>query len=413
MTASRTDIFNWGFIVSIALLPLSHRLSLSILFVLSLVAFFVIKPAEVKSFLHTRFSFLSLIVLFSIPLVYVIGMGIHEQFNWRIFDNPSRFLFAVPLMLFSFAIKLHKIRMLKAIFFALVLSGLMALIALFLSVDAWLMGAGFGRSRVVMSYGNAIPYANVLAGLLLLCAAGVLNELAITKHTRFLSLVAFLMGIFTLILNGTSGVWLGLGAFFFYWLFKLSYPLGYKALLSAFIFGCVMFNDWILGQVLIDKVFALHQYLVCYFTSENVITCGAENLSSRLVLWSVAWGNFVDSPLLGVGPVNHLETIKAASEFYGVAALKSYSHSHSDFFNLSSQFGLLGVGAFGLTFIAPIIIGQGLKKDHFWRALAVVLALGFLLSGLSQTTLAHSSTASFYAFFMAIIMGQLLRSFKN
>jgi O-antigen ligase len=108
-----------------------------------------------------------------------------------------------------------------------------------------------------------------------------------------------------------------------------------------------------------------------------------------------------------------LETIKAASEFYGVAALKSYSHSHSDFFNLSSQFGLLGVVAFGLTFIAPIIIGQGLKKDHFWRALVVVLAFGFLLSGLSQTTLAHSSTATFYAFFMAILMGQLLRSFKN
>lgn len=133
------------------------------------------------------------------------------------------------------------------------------------------------------------------------------------------------------------------------------------------------------------------------------------SLNYRLEFYSAGFQAFLASPVFGHG---WWERFPAALPYMSPEAAALYvgpvSHLHNDMINFASAAGLLGLLAYGLMMLAPMVSAWRSPHDSqrpFRLAASAAMSLGFLAFGLSDAVFVFEVPKTFYILGSVAILG--------
>lgn len=318
----------------------------------------------------------------------------------RSFDKPSRFIFAVPVVLTMIAYPPR-------------LSSLWAGLAVgAIGAGGWAswqkLAEGAWRAT---GYTHVIQFGNLSMLMGILCLAGVGWA---WYQPRRLPWVAFLvggalMGILGSLLSGSRGSWLSIP-----FVLVVLY-LSYGRQLPAVIKGGVLILLVIAGTSVYmvpqlgvqSRVHQAYDDVARYVSGENL----RSSVGDRFEMWKGASHLIQEKPLLGWGQVGYRDGMKSLADNGLINPYVTvYGHPHNDFIDTWAKRGLVGLIALLALYLIPLrlFFSQLTHPNHDLRSLAaagVLLPVAYINFGLSQAFLAHNSGVMMYAFLLALLWG--------
>lgn len=128
------------------------------------------------------------------------------------------------------------------------------------------------------------------------------------------------------------------------------------------------------------------------------------SIGLRFEMWRVTWELFKRSPVLGVGPTewqNQIRAVTAAQKAYGV--IGDLNQPHNVFLFVLATSGAVGGLAFMLMILFPFVLAwrQGIGESLFVD-LVVVISLAFLIQGLTDSVTVMYRPFHSYLFLVGI-----------
>jgi O-antigen ligase len=126
------------------------------------------------------------------------------------------------------------------------------------------------------------------------------------------------------------------------------------------------------------------------FLTDHAVTDASAGI--RLLFWHIGWQAFSASPLFGYGWAHFLEAAYYYLPNHGLDFAKRYPslrgniHLHSDIVDFAVSGGLLGLAAYVLILLAPVVAIVKSPRDSQYSARLmgiILLAVGYLCCGLS------------------------------
>lgn len=137
------------------------------------------------------------------------------------------------------------------------------------------------------------------------------------------------------------------------------------------------------------------------------------NVGTRLEMWRAAWHLFLRHPVLGVGVGAYQVQTRDLINKHDIAPVVGiYDHPHSDYFNMLSSAGIVGLLVFLAVLIVPLLrfLRALLSKQSVVHALGLAGALtviGFGIYALTDTVFLHSMMITWYVIYMALFYALL------
>lgn len=124
----------------------------------------------------------------------------------------------------------------------------------------------------------------------------------------------------------------------------------------------------------------------------------------RLVMYWSAFEAFLSSPIFGHGLVNLTEAV--AREVPPGVPFDSPPHMHNDIADFAVVGGALGLVAYGLFLLAPLVEAISAPRPRPWPAiyLAAVLCVGYLSMGMTNAMLGILSQTVLFGFCLALVV---------
>jgi O-antigen ligase len=232
------------------------------------------------------------------------------------------------------------------------------------------LGAGFGTSKWRMLYllgpvlGICVCLLSGSRGTLL--AIPVLLVVVLMFSTRWWWLI--LGGAVVIV----AAVWLGLGAL------------------------------WPAGFVRINTTATLLQDIITGHTIAEV------SGGTRQAFYHASYGAFLHSPWIGYGWAAKMQAIVPYLAGDGAGLVAPHLHLHSDLLDFGVSGGLVGLIAYGLILVAPIVAAlRGPRDGQFRLRLAgtAILAAGYLVCGLTYLMFGYEFHSTLYVCLAAILIG--------
>ena len=319
----------------------------------------------------------------------------------RTFDRPSRFLFAVPVLLFIYAYPPKLAWLWGGIITGATLTGCLAIWQKFVQG----MERAEGHTAVIQ-FGNI----SMLFGLF--CLAGIGWALVQPHAKRWISLLVLgaILGAAGSLLSGSRGGWIGL-PFVFLVLYR-----AYGSLLSVKLRSAII----ALLLALVTLVYLVPQTGVqarvkqgfhdveLYRSGENKAT----SLGARFDMWQGALMLIAEKPLTGWGWQGYSEGMQALVDKGEVIQFAADNHAHNEYLDNFARRGIFGLLSLLALYLVPLrLFARRLATPNLeLRALATagaILPVAFMDFGLSQVFFGHSSGVTVYAFWLAVLWGTL------
>lgn len=331
----------------------------------------------------------------------LIGQLLLEGVALRYLDKPSRFLFALPVLLFVLA-------------YPPKLSSLW----LGLATGSFLTGSWALWQKLMLNevraggYTNTIQFGNISLLLGLFCLAGlgwaVLQARAKTWIT--LLLLGAILGALGSLFSGSRGGWIGL-PFIFIVLYRaysefLSTKL--KLLIVAFLLAFIALVYSIPQTGVQARVVDVFQSLDHYTSGENKYT----SVGLRLDMWQGALKLITEKPILGWGLYGYQEVMQELVDKGEVPQFAADHHAHNEYLDNYAKRGLIGLFSLFALYLVPLkLFAKRLKApDLELRALATagaILPVAFMDFGLTQVFLSHNSGVMIFSFWLAVLWGSM------
>jgi O-antigen ligase len=133
--------------------------------------------------------------------------------------------------------------------------------------------------------------------------------------------------------------------------------------------------------------------------------------SIRLTFWQIGVEAFLRSPLIGYGWQHFLAAAYAYLPDHGHAfetqVLPGNIHLHSDILDMGVSGGLLGLTAYALVILAPVVDALTSPRDSQFRPrrlAAILLSTGYFVCGLTYLTFGYEFHTTLYTVLAAIIL---------
>jgi O-antigen ligase len=316
------------------------------------------------------------------------------------YDRPSRFIFAVPVLLFVLA---YPPRL------AFIWTGMVVGSVLTAGWAIW-QKLFLGIERAT-GYTYVIQFGNISMLFGLFCLAG-LGWAAVQPHSRrWLAwlLLGALAGALGSLLSGSRGGWIGL-PFVFWVLYRaygreLSVRLRLLALALVLGVGGLAYALPQTGvQQRVQHVFVdIEQY-----QQGNRLT----SLGARFDMWQGALTLIAEKPFTGWGWQGYGERMRELAEQGGVTDFSANTHAHNEYLDNFARRGILGLLSLLALYLVPLrLFSRRLASSNLeLRALATagtLLPVAFMDFGLSQVFFGHNSGVMVYAFWLAVLWGTL------
>lgn len=248
-------------------------------------------------------------------------------------------------------------------------------------------------------------------------AALVLGFLAVTaipvmkSRWRYLLLLGPVMGLGVTVLSGSRGVLLAapviLVALLVTTLRKWWKPIVAGFIVLVLVGGAVV--PFAPGQVKrIERIVSVFKHLL---TTGDV----AENSAgSRVAFWKASYEAFLERPLTGYGWSKHKAAAyehlpqKGKEYDYKGNILHGNKHLHADILDMGVSGGLMGLAAYALIILAPLLGAIRSARDGQYAArltAAIVLSTGYFACGLTYIMFGYEFQTTLYVCLCAIVIG--------
>lgn len=317
-------------------------------------------------------------------------------------DRPSRFLFAIPALLFLLAYPPRAAFMWAGLAVGAIASGGWA--AWQKLIEGIPRADGFLH---VIQYGNL----NMLLGIL--CLAG-LGWAYTRPHARIwlaLLLLGAGMGIFGSLMSGSRGGWVGfpLVLWVLYQGYGRSLPKRWLGGLAALIImgGLAVYS--------IPQLGVQHRVHQAFSDIAGFVEQGdsRSSLGARFEMWGAAIQLIPKKPIFGWGTLGYERARdRLVEEGLAHPVIQRYDHVHNEYLDAWVKRGVVGLVALLALYLVPLrLFTQRIRsEDLHLRAFAVagvLLPVAYIDFGLSQVFLAHNSGVMMYAFWLAVLWAGL------
>jgi O-antigen ligase len=248
--------------------------------------------------------------------------------------------------------------------------------------------------------------AALILGFIAIMAVPVMK-----RRWRYVLLLAPVMGLGITFLSGSRGVLLAAPVIVVA-LLATTFRSWWKPVLAGFVVLVVagaLVLPFAPGQVKrLERIVTVFEDL---FTTGSV----AENSAgSRVAFWKAGYQAFLASPITGYGWSRHK---KAAYEYLPEKGkeydhkgnrLQGNKHLHADILDMGVSGGLMGLAAYGLILLAPLLGAVRSKRDSQFKARltgAIVLSVGYAACGLTYIMFGYEFHTTLYVCLAAIVLG--------
>ena len=338
---------------------------------------------------------------FALNLAY----GLVADVPGRAYEGYSRFLLAAPVLLVLLAHPPKPGFWWLGVALAALAAGLSAL------WHKW----GLGQVRVGKAM-NPIQFGAISVIMSGFCAAG-LAWARLQPRSRLwtgLMVAGFLSGLVAALLSGARGGWLVL-------------PVIIGLCIWQYRGDFLKHHLWVaLAAMLVALVLA---YLTPQTGVQHRLHLAMEELSSyrnhgqsessvgvRLAMWRAGLELAAEKPLVGWGDESFLRPLQERVAHPRTRRMiGTFDHLHNELLDAQVKRGLLGsLGLLALYFVPLVLFGrrlrQGLPESRGYALAGVLLVVGAVVVGLTQSFFSHNSGVTFYAFSLVIIWSLLRRA---
>ena len=318
----------------------------------------------------------------------------------RGFDKPSRFILAIPALLWV----LRYPPKLAYLWSGIALGGI--------SAGAWggwqKLVEGVGRAQ---GHTHVIQFGNLSMLLGVLCMAG-LGWAVIQRHRGVwvvLLLAGAAGGVLGSLFSGSRGGWVGfpivLLVLYRAYGTQLSTKLKAAALAAVMLGGITVYAVPQIGVQ--ERVHQAFSDVALYVSGENRST----SVGSRFEMWRGASQLIQEKPLTGWGSNGYAQAMADFGEAGVISAeAAQYGHAHNEFIDAFAKRGVVGLAVLLALYLVPMrLFARHLQSNHLApRAVAtagVLLPVTFMDFGLTQVFLEHNSGVMMYAFMLAVLWG--------
>ena len=338
--------------------------------------------------------FLGSMILY--PLAVALNcLVLAEPIQWRYFDNPFRFLMALPIY--------WAIRKSRATPDAMVMGAIVG--ASIAGIHAMLQWAILDQERA-SGFANALPFAHIT--LLLICIA--LIPIPLPGIWRRLRIFGVASGIAALTLSQTLGAWAAVPililmmmkwAFIHYGIDK-RWNAAAVAVLTVLLFMAVEMRTM---PNLSEE--APRRDMVESEWMERLSSVLPGQIGCRIELWKAGWIFFSRHPWSGIGFDRYRTEAKKLQEegtmsFPGCirGGYGSLKHAHNDFVQIGATLGGPAILAYLLPLISMYWMGRRCcrRHDDEMGIILKVYAVGHGIFSLTQSQLNHNISTTFFAF---------------
>jgi O-antigen ligase len=318
----------------------------------------------------------------------------------RGFDEPIRFLLAVPAMLLVMAYPPRLGWLWSGLAVGAIGAGCWA--GWQKLVEGALRAGGF---TFVIQFGNL----SMLLGIL--CLAGLGWAMVQPHRTGWVALllVGAVAGMLGSLFSGSRGGWIGL-PFVLLVLYRgyghqLPSQLKIGALLAVVLGGLLVYFLPQTGvQLRVEEAFS---DIALYVSGETSVT----SLGARFEMWKGAYHLILEKPFFGWGENGYQAGIQMLANNGVIDPIAThYSHAHNEFIDAFAKRGVVGLAVLLALYLVPMrLFARHIAATNLeLRALAVagvLLPVAFIDFGFSQAFLTHNSGVMMYAFLLAVLWG--------
>ena len=330
------------------------------------------------------------------PLVTALDFWLRTGWNWSQFQEPSRFLLALPVFLMVRRFGLSRGAIKWGVFVGAVVAGLWA----------FYQKQHLGISR---AFGGTSSNVHVFGDISLVLGfmSVALFQPDWSKDWRWgcLVLVSFSLGVFGSLASGTKGGWISAPILLWVMVDLLRHPTYTKRLMLLAIGAAGAILIWYFSPFIQVRLGNMSLAMATYFDTGQV-TDGS--VSIRLALWHTAILIFMDNPLLGTG----IDSFNIAKLPYldqnVVPQIIGSFDPHSQFFNALYELGIFGPIPIYAIYGAFIFqCHQSFGQNKAFSTAGLFLALGFIDFGLVEVIWNINNAGVFFTLMMVLIAGQL------
>ena len=350
--------------------------------------------------LHTtsRHEFLFLGSLFLYPLAVVVScLALVDPILGRHFDNPLRFLLALPIY---WAIRKSGITPDALVIGAITGASIAGILAIYQGTIL-----EYDRSS---GFTNSISFAHIT--LLLICIALIPVSLPVFWHR--LRACGVGLGMIALFLSQTLGAWIAIPALVF--------------LMRAWFYERYKMNRWWIAVVAVASIGLLFLIFQMKFSTEheriprqNLIQLEESGWLASIVpytpaicraeLWKAGWTFFSRHPWTGIGFDQYGSEVRKLQEegstsFTGCVLAGSGGHgtitmhAHNDFIEIAATMGGLAISTYLLPLILIFYIGHYCCRRHEYDmgTILKVCAVAHGIFSLTQSQFQHNISTTFF-----------------
>ena len=330
------------------------------------------------------------------PFVTALDFWLRTGWNWSQFQEPSRFLLALPVFLMVRRFGLSRGAIKWGVFVGAVVAGLWA----------FYQKQHLGISR---AFGGTSSNVHVFGDISLVLGfmSVALFQPDWSKDWRWgcVVLVSFSLGVFGSLASGTKGGWISAPILLWVMVDLLRHPTYTKRLMLLAIGAAGAILIWYFSPFIQVRLGNMSLAMATYFDTGQV-TDGS--VSIRLALWHTAILIFMDNPLLGTG----IDSFNIAKLPYldqnVVPQIIGSFDPHSQFFNALYELGIFGPIPIYAIYGAFIFqCHQSFGQNKAFSTAGLFLALGFIDFGLVEVIWNINNAGVFFTLMMVLIAGQL------
>ena len=326
-----------------------------------------------------------------------IDLYFRSGWNWREFQEPSRFILLLPAFLL---IRKHGFTQ-EALAYG-VLLGAMASGTWGIYQKYFLgMHRAFGDTTgLIAAFGDI----SLISGVL--CVALFQPKWRISHWWKLLTFIGLAMGLIGSFISGTKGGWISIPILAWVLVELVDKPTFRKRFVALTIISLIGAFLWFSSSFFQERLSVMGPAIYNYFVN-GVVYDGSAGM--RLAMWHVSSLIFLDNPIFGTGP----GTFYMASQVYienGLvdSRVSGFYHPHSQFFNSVFESGIFGpIMVYGIYLTFIMHCKSYLKTNKSLATAGLLLAIGFMDFGLVEVIWDINNAGVYFVSMMMLIAGLL------
>ncbi len=377
-------------------------------FVLLIPSLFYIKRSYAYTFQSQEKSLLLLVFLsLSLPTIAIfISQLVRQDWAFKSYDGPSRFLFSILIFLF-FTFKRINFSHLIGLASPLTLFFTAGSIYLHPEVlDAW-------PGRFATSFVHPNTFGTYSVVFTSFCLFHIDVSFKTSKSWFFYQLMGFSVGLFLILGSGTRGSWLSIPAIGIIWLLfnyrKITRPFIYLAIFTLTI-SCI--GSAVFFPQTIERLISGFNEITHWLDNSEVDS----STGVRLSIWKISWQLFLQQPLFGYGNQGFVSYSNDPSINLSASSLAKQTMiccgPHNELISNTLRSGLLGSLSIVSIFSIPFFL---FSKNAFINnpevARASQIGLAFIacvaISSISMEVFHLKYTSTFYGLIIAGLSSQI------